>query len=155
MYRMERDSSGGLVSVATPAGQWIRFENDADHRIRRLEASSGRIVTYEYDQMGCLARVSDSEGHTDSYTYDEHLEMVTIAHGSENPVLVNSYEDGNIRHQIMADGRTFDYRYRHDSQLPKGSVIPLLITDPNGKRTQVRCDSSGCVRSLPSAAPKP
>jgi len=150
MYRMERDSSGALVSVTTPSGQWIRFENDAEHRIRRLEASTGRVVTYDYDQKGCLSQVSDSDGHADSYTYDEQLEMVTISHGSENPVLVNSYEDGNIRHQTMVDGRTFDYRYSHDSQLPKGSVVPLLVTDPDGKVTHVRCDSSGCVRSLPS-----
>jgi hypothetical protein len=103
-------------------------EGGAIHSDRAAEVSSGRS-THEHDQQ---------------------LEMVTISHGSENPVLVNSYENGNIRHQTMVDGRAFDYRYSHDSQLPKGSVVPLLVTDPNGKVTHLRCDSSGCVRSLPS-----
>jgi len=149
LYRMERDSSGDLLSITTPSGQWIHFQNDASHRIRRLEASTGRIVRYEYDEKGCLSRVEDSEGHLETYTYDDQSEMTTIAHGSDEPVLRNSYEGGNIRHQIMADGRTFDYHYARNSSTKKNAPVPDLVTDPNRKLTYIRCGSNGCVRSLP------
>jgi YD repeat-containing protein len=88
LYRMERNSLGDLQSVTTPGGDWLHFENDAEHRIGRIEASTGRTVTYKYDAKGCLSRVSDSDGHVEVYTYDDSANAKHCSR-ADAPILMN------------------------------------------------------------------
>jgi YD repeat-containing protein len=156
MYRMERDSSGALLSVVTPGGEWLHFENDSEHRIQRIEASTGRVVNYEYDGKGCLSRVSDSEGHVEVYTYNDRGQMLTAAHGTKDvPILINKYDTiGNVRLQTMADGGVFEYHYYRDMRGPgRGKFVPDLITYPSGLVTYIRYGEDGYVVSLPTRPP--
>jgi YD repeat-containing protein len=154
LYRMERDPSGDLLSITTPSGAWLRFQNDAQHRIRRAEASTGRVVSYKYDRQGRLARVSDSDGHVEIYTYDDRDEMLTVAHASGPPVLTNGYDvNGSIVAQKMQDRKAFSYSYTIDSTSYRDVKEPSLIVDPNGLYTYFNYGPFGYSQSLPERPP--
>ena len=107
---MERDNWGDLLSITTPSGKWLHFENDGQHRIRRIESSLGRTVRYEYDAGGRLIRATDSDGHVDAYTYDEKAQMLTVRHEDGAPVLINAYSnDSYIKSRTVADGSKFGF----------------------------------------------
>jgi len=149
-YKMERDSLGDLISVTAPSGEWLRFEHDAAHRVKRVDASTGRSVHYEYDVKGCLARVTDSQGNSMNYTYDSKMQMRTIAHGNEPPVLTNSYDEhGYIKTQVLASEEKFEYHYVPDSMSP-GNFVPSGILEPNGRFTSIQFSQEGYTQSLPT-----
>ncbi|HTW31070.1 MAG TPA: DUF6531 domain-containing protein, partial [Candidatus Sulfotelmatobacter sp.] len=133
-YTMVRDDAGALLEIENPSGEWLKFENDSDHRIRKIKASTGRTMEYEYDANGGMIRATDSDGHTDSYTYDSKGEMLTASHGDGSPTLANEYfGDGEIKNQTLADGKSFQYSYFHDEQ----AMNEIQITDPNGLEIHV------------------
>ena len=148
-YEMERDSFGSLLKVSSSSGKWLLFENDSEHRIRKITSSLGRSVTYDYSK-GSLIRAADSDGRVDTYTYDEKGQMLTAAHGSKNPVLINQYSnDGYIKCQTMSDGRRFGYAYARE-----GNVIhENQIMDPNGLETYIEYADQGYLESLPARPP--
>lgn len=148
-YEMERDSFGALLKVSSPSGKWLRFENDAEHRIHKITSSSGRSVTYDYNN-GSLIRATDSDGHVDIYTYDERGQMLTAAHGGENPILINEYSiDGYIKCQTICDGRRFGYACTRDGHF----IHENQIMDPNGLETYIQYEGNGYLESLPARPP--
>jgi YD repeat-containing protein len=150
-YEMERDSFGALIDVVSPFGDWLHFENDSQHRIRKITSSLGRSVLYEYDAAGRMFRATDSDGHVDSYTYDEKGQMLTIAHGTEKPILTNQYSsDGYIKSQIMGDGRRFVYAYFRGE---RNIILENQITDPNGLETYIQYVPGGYLQWLPTNVP--
>jgi YD repeat-containing protein len=150
-YKMERDSSGALISISGPSGNWLHFENDAKHRIRKITSSLGREMQYDYDR-GSLVRATVSDGQVDSYTYDDKGQMLTAGHGSANSVLTNEYfTDGYIKCQTMEDGKKFEYSY---FRRERNVIYETSITDPNGLETYVQYVRGGNLRSLPSPAHK-
>jgi YD repeat-containing protein len=153
-YDMVRDASGDLLSVATPAGQWLHFTRDAQHRVQSISDSSGRTATYDYDAAGRLSHMGDSEGHQERYTYDDKAQMLSIALGSDAPILVNTYDiSGNITTQTMPDGRKFEYHYVRDPGGRGNALVPDLITAPNGLLTHIQYNSEGYTQSLPIPPP--
>ena len=57
-YEMERDSFGALISISGPSGNWLHFENDAKHRIRKITSTLGREMQYDYEDRGSLGLFS-------------------------------------------------------------------------------------------------
>jgi YD repeat-containing protein len=153
-YAMVRDASGDLLSVTTPDGQWLHFERNPQHTVRSISASTGRVVTYEYDSGQRLSRVTDSDGYQENYTYDDKAEMLTIAVGSNAPILTNAYNiTGDIESQTMADGSKFLYHYIRDPQGRGNALVPDLITTPNGLLTHFQYRSRSYTQSLPLPPP--
>lgn len=150
-YVMQRDSFGDLESITTPGGAWLRFESDTAHRIRNITSSSGRTMQYQYDARGRLIRASDSEGHVDLYTYDDKGEMLTVAHGSDPPILINTYGGGGfIKSEALADGRKFEYSYAIG---PRNIIYRSVVKEPNGLETDFDYGPIGYIQSLPTPRP--
>jgi YD repeat-containing protein len=153
-YKMERDPAGNLLSVTAPSGQWLRFEHDVQNRIRRISDSSGRALTYDYDSGGRLSRVADSEGHQETYTYNEKALMLTVARGSDKPLITNEYDlSGNITGQTLASGEKFVYHYVRDPHGRSNAYVPDLMIDPNGLFTHLQYTPGGYSRWLPIPPP--
>jgi YD repeat-containing protein len=148
---MQRDPYGSLISIKSPAGKWLHFENDAQHRIRRITSSQGRRVKYDYDEGGRMVRAADSEGRVDTYRYDDRAQMITASHGTEKPILTNEYfTDGYLKNQTMGDGRKFGYAY---FRRERGVIYENQITDPNGLQTYIQYVPGGYIQSLPAPVP--
>lgn len=149
-YEMKRDSFGSLVEVISPLGTWLHFQNDSEHRIRRITSSTGRTVQYDYDK-GSLIRAAASDGSVDHYSYDDKGQLLTAAHGTAEPVLTNHYfVDGYIKRQTMSNGQSFEYHYFRDG----GRIQENQITDPNGLETYVLYGQGGYREWLPSSLPR-
>ena len=155
IYKMDRDAFGVLFSVTTPTGRWLRLEPDSEHRIQRISDSSGRVVRYEYDSFGRLWRVTDSDGKVESYKYNDKAQMLSVAHGTDKPVITNVYDvGGKIERQTMADGQEFEYHYVRDWTARGNVYIPDWITYPNGLQSIIKYNAGGYARSLPSSPPQ-
>jgi YD repeat-containing protein len=154
-YEMIRNKFGDLLSVTTPSGQWLHFERDPQHRARSISDSSGRTVNYHYDVAGRLSRVIDSERNQERYTYDDKAQMLSIALGSDAPILVNTYNiSGNITSQTMPEGRKFEYHYVRDPGGRGNALVPDLITAPSGLLTHIQYNPDGYTQSLPTPPPQ-
>lgn len=153
-YHMERNAFGELLSVTTPSGEWLHFQRDSGHRVRRIEASTGRSVSYDYGRAGCLSKVTDSEGHVMIYAYDDKAQMKTISRGTHAPVLTNTYDiRGNIEAQAMANGEKFQYHYVQDFRSHTNSLVPDLIVTPNHLLTHIHYRGRSYTQSLPTLPP--
>lgn len=150
-YEMVRNDAGDLLSITTPAGKWLHFESDEQHRYRRIEDSEGRVVNCDYDAKGRLVRVSDSEGKIEAYRYDDKNNMVAAEDGTGHVLMAANYTpDGSISSQTLSDGRTFAYGYDKN---PAGEITQVRFTDPRGFVTLFRYVGKQYVQSLPSKSP--
>jgi YD repeat-containing protein len=152
-FEMVRNNDGDLLSVTTPAGQWLHFKYDDKHRIRSITDSQGRTVGYEYDAGGRLIHVSASDGSSETYKYDDRNEMVSISDGEDSrPVLVNQYTSNSmLSKQMLADGRQLEYSYTFGT---RNVIQRSLLKDPNGLFTFFDYGSNGYVQSLPTPPPQ-
>jgi YD repeat-containing protein len=150
-YEMQRNDIGELLSVTTPAGKWLHFESDQQHRFRRLEDSEGRVVNYDYDPKGRLVRVSDSEGKTELYRYDDQNQMVAVLDAEQHALLTVTYSpDRRIASETLSDGRRFQYDYQTNAT---GNVSQIRFTDPRGYVTVFHYVGKEYTQSLPSRTP--
>lgn len=148
-YDMQRDSlSGDLLSVTTPTGAWLHFENDEHHHIRKITSSTGRVVNYAYDPGGRLIRVADSDGHVETYTYDAKGSMLTAGHGVGAPFLTNEYTgDGFVKSQDIDKAGPFEYNFFRGY---RNAVSSVYIAEPNRMQTTIQYESYGFAQTLPS-----
>jgi len=146
-FEMQRNEAGDLLSLQTPAGKWLKFLSDPQHRITRVTDSEGHTLLYEYDAGGRLARVSDPQGPRESYRYDEQNELTAVLDSNEQPLITNAYSEGFLAEQTLGDGRRFAYSYRRNS----GALVQSVVTDPQGyvTRFDYTSDGYGYQRSLP------
>ncbi len=152
-FEMQRNDVGDLLRITTPAGKWLNFEHDEQHRFRRIEDSEGRAVNYDYDPGGRLIRVSDSQGHAEVYRYDEKNQMVKVLDGEGHVRMTITYSpDGRITNQTLWDGRSFQYEYRLDKG---GKLAQIRFTDPRGYLTLFDYVGSKYMQSLPSRLANP
>jgi YD repeat-containing protein len=150
-YEMVRDAkSGDLLSVTTPAGAWLHFQRDAQHRISSITDSSGNSAKYEYNAGGLLSHVIDSAGNEERYTYNDKGEMLTIARNSAAPMFVNTYDiSGYITSQTLPDGAKFEYHYTRDDNARNNAIVPDVIKAPNGLLTNIQYQADGFRQWLP------
>jgi YD repeat-containing protein len=150
-YEMQRNAVGDLLRITTPAGKWLRFEPDEQHRFRRIEDSEGRMVNYEYDSGGRLVRVSDSEGKIEEYRYDDKNQMEAVLDGEQHVLLSITYSpDRRIASETLPDGRRFQYEYQKDAA---GNIVQIRFTDPRGYVTVFSYVDKRYTQSLPSRTP--
>jgi YD repeat-containing protein len=146
-FEMERNDAGDLLSITTPAGKWLHFECDQQHRYRRIEDSEGRIVNYDYDQKGRLVRVSDSQGAAEIYRYDDKNQMQAVVDANNNVLMRITYSpEGSISSQSLRDGREFRYEYKRNAA---GHVLQIRFTDPRGYQTEFSYVGQRYTQSLP------
>jgi YD repeat-containing protein len=127
-------SIGDLLSIRTPAGKWLHFECDQQHRYRRIADSEGRVVNYDYDQKGRLVRVSDSQGAAEIYRYDDQDQMQAVLDANNNILVSITYSpEGSISSQSLRGGREFRYEYKRNAA---GQVFQIQFTDPRGYQTE-------------------
>lgn len=152
-YEMVRNNFGDLLSLTTPSGKWLHFENDSDHRIHKIEDWKGRSVQYDYNAGGQLVRVADSGGGVKYYTYNDRNEMLTVRDSSNTALLTNEYSSNNmISGQTLADGRHFGYSYTFGPQMV---IQRNVFKDPNGLQTLFEYDGEGgFLQSLPMRPPQ-
>ncbi len=147
-FDMERNDAGDLLNVRTPAGKWLHFESDQQHRYRRIEDSEGRIVNYDYDAKGRLVKVSGTQGDAEFYRYDDQNQMLAVMDGSEHVLMSVAYfPDGRISSQTLRDGRSFRYEYQRNAT---GQVTQIRFTDPRGYVSFFNCVGKDYSQSLPS-----
>lgn len=85
--------------------------------------------------------MTQSDGSFEVYTYNDRNEMLTIAYGSKDPVLVNRYTSNNlIDGQIPSDGRQFEYSYEYATQMV---IRQNVFKHPNGLYTYFDYGSGG------------
>jgi YD repeat-containing protein len=146
-FEMERNDAGDLLSIRTPAGKWLHFECDPQHRYRRIEDSEGRVVNYDYDQKGRLVRVSDSQGAAEIYRYDDQNQMQAVLDANHNVLMSITYSpEGSISSQSLRDGREFRYEYKRNAA---GQVFQIQFTDPRGYQTEFSYVGKKYTQSLP------
>jgi YD repeat-containing protein len=146
-FKMVRDDPGDLSSLTTPSGRWLHFERDGGHRIRSISDSSGRSMHYEYDARGRLIRAADSDGNSETYTYDDGNDMLSVAEGTQTPLIANEYTANNlIRTQTLSDGRHFEYSYAYGTQR---QIRETVFKHPNGLYTFFYYGTNGYFQSLP------
>ena len=147
-FEMERKSDGDLLSITTPAGKWLHFESDPQHRFRRIEDSEGRVVNYDYDEQGRLIRVSDSRGNSELYRYDGKNRMRAVLDSKESVLMAITYSpEGRITSQTLSDGRVFQYVYRLAAN---GAPAQIQFTDPRGYVTSFDYRGKEYTQSLPT-----
>jgi YD repeat-containing protein len=147
-FEMVRNDAGDLLSITTPAHQWLHFGYDNEHRIHRIEASDGRVVNYDYDADGRLSRVRDSEGNSEGYLYDEKNQMRAVLDGSGNTLMTIAYSpEGWVTGQSLKDGREFQYGYLRNA---KGELKQNQFIDPQGSVTVFNYSGGVYRQSLPS-----
>ena len=86
------DGTFCLQSVRTSEGRWLRFEHDANGKLKRVivpvpaggaDAGWYDKVTYSYSASGDLVAATDSAGKAKRYEYDAHL-LVTETDRDDN-----------------------------------------------------------------------
>jgi YD repeat-containing protein len=149
-FEMERNDPGDLLSIRTPAGKWLHFESDQQHRYRRIEDSEGRVVNYEYDAKGRLIRVSSTQGDVEYYRYDDKNHMREVLDSNENVLMNITYSpEGSISSQTLRDGRSFRYEYERNAT---GKVVQIRFTDPRDYITAFSFAGKKYTQSLPYRA---
>ncbi|WP_406730103.1 RHS repeat-associated core domain-containing protein [Streptomyces sp. NBC_01794] len=140
---VRRDGARGDVTrVVSPAGRWISFGYDADHRVTGAHDNAGRTTTYTYDTSGRLATVTDPAGKPSSYTYDgtsNRIKTATDARGVT--YMTNTFHpDGRVKEQTLTEGAKYSFAY---TQTGTGQVTSSTITEPGGAVRRVEFDAAG------------
>ena len=129
IVRLDRDVNRNLRSLVSPNGKKIVFQYDDASRVVEVASDAGNWVKYRYDSEGRLGAVKRDDGHEAAYTYAGDM-MVTISDQTGRTLLTNSYENGRVSRQLLADGRVFRYRYvvNRDNQVTK-----TVVSTPDGE----------------------
>jgi YD repeat-containing protein len=110
--------------VTSPHGRWLEFTYDGSDRITEVTDNLGRTVTYTYDANGNLETVTDPEDQVTTYTYDTSHRMLTITDGRDITYLTNTYVNGRVESQTLADPQaTYEIAYTTDGS---GNIRPQI-----------------------------
>jgi len=134
-----RDRYGNTVTITTVSGKVTRVTSqndrwigtyDTSNRITSATDNIGRTVTYTYDSNGNLSTVTDPENGLTTYTYDTSNRLVTIRDGRNIVFLTNTYTNGRVATQTLADpNATYQFSYTVNGS---GNITQTDVTDPGG-----------------------
>ena len=124
----ERDDRRRLIRLTSPNKSWLRLSYGEADRISEINDSRGRTVLYRYDEPGRLVSVTYPSGEVLRYEYDsmQHLLTFSVARDDKTRprvLLRNEYERGRLTRQILADGKTYNYRYFPIGESPTHTVF--------------------------------
>jgi RHS repeat-associated protein len=142
--------NGNITRITAPNGRWVRLTYDTGNRATQATDNSGRRASYSYDASGRLATVTDPVGNQTSYRYDANGNMTTIHDARGHDYVTNTYSDGRVVQQTMADGATyqFDYDFWVDPVTLATRVIGNTVTQPGGRRDRHQFDLAGYETSV-------
>ena len=123
-------ASGNVTQVTSPNGRWIAFTYDGSNRVIQAQDNIGRTVGYTYDGNGNLFTVTDADNKVTTYTYDTSHRMLTIKDGRQIVYLTNTYVNGRVDTQTLADPQA-SYRFAYTTD-QSGNITRTDITDPKG-----------------------
>lgn len=143
--KFTRDASRRLTQLTSPNKSWLRLSYGPGGRVVSIEDSKNRVVRYGYGDRGLLTTVTYPSGEVYSYTYDgaQHLLTFSVAQNAQaspSLLLTNSYTDGRLAKQTLADGSvlTYDYNLTRD-----GSIASATVRGPDGRIFDVRILGGG------------
>lgn len=105
-------TSGKIVQIVSPNGRSVDFGYNAAGFISTITDNIGRTYSYGYDDAGRLTTVTDPLGGIRTYTWDPVTSCIlSIRDANGNVVVQNRYGLGQVIHQDLADGSSYDYFY--------------------------------------------
>lgn len=124
----ERDANRRLTRLTSSGNQWISLIYDSGNKITQISDSRGRKVNYGYDERGRLISVNYPSGETYFYTYDNEQRLLSFsvaATSASSPqiMLRNTYRDGRLVTQALADGSTYTLTYKSWSAEDSASIV--------------------------------
>jgi YD repeat-containing protein len=135
--KLRRDNQRNLEQVVSPSGRTITFKYDAANRISSAVDDVGNVRKYSYDATRHLETVADASHvlyrfeYADllhSPGYDPYL-MTRIIDGKGRVLLQNSYENGGMSAQKLANGDV----YKYDYIFVKNEIVETILNGPMGK----------------------
>jgi YD repeat-containing protein len=155
----QRDAQRRLLRLTSPGKQWISLSHGPANTIAEILDSRGRKVSYQYDQRNRLISVTYPSGEVHSYEYDDQQHLLTFsvapdAKSTPRVILRNTYENGRVATQTLADGSVYKYRY----EPAQGTIQTAYVSTPDGKIFHLRLyENSSTIweRSAPEKLPKP
>ena len=135
--KLQRDNHRNLEQVVSPSGRIVSFKYDGADRISTAVDDAGNVRKYSYDSTGHLETVADVSHvlyrfeYADllhSPGYDPYL-MTRIIDGKGRVLLQNSYENGRMSAQKLANGDLYKYGYI----FVKNEIVETIVNGPNGK----------------------
>jgi len=136
--KLKRNSKRNLEQVISPSGRTISFKYDGDDRIIEATDDSGNVRKYSYNPAGYLITVSDAFHLLYRFEYapilrvqgfDPYL-MTAVVDGSGRVLVQNSYRDGRVSEQKLANGDV----YRYDYRFVKDEIVETIVNEPSAKR---------------------
>lgn len=155
----QRNAQRRLLRLTSPGKQWISLSYGPANTIAEIVDSRGQKVSYQYDQRNRLISVTYPSGEIYSYEYDGQQHLLTFsvapnAKGTPRVILRNTYENGRVATQTLADGSVYKYRY----EPAQGAIQKAYVSTPDGRIFHLRLyENSSTIweRSAPQKLPKP
>lgn len=140
VIQLKRDSLGNLQVLVSPTGRTIRFKYDRANRITEALDDSGNVREYDYDFSGHLQTVSNASRVLYRFEYERLIRapgfdpylMTVIMDGDWRILLRNTYQDGLVSGQQLANGERYEYHYLFDKT--RSSIVETIVTFPNGAK---------------------
>ena len=135
--QLKRDKKRNLEEIISPSLRKITFRYDASDRIIEAEDDAGNIRKYSYDLSGHLESVADAShilyrfeyAPLMRWNYDPYL-MTAVIDGKGKVLLKNTYTNGRISEQKLADGKVFRLRYTFSQA---NEITETVVTLPSGQ----------------------
>jgi RHS repeat-associated protein len=140
--------TGNITRVTSPNGRFLAFTYDGSNRVTQVTDILGRTVSYTYDANGNLATVTDAENTVTTYTWNASNRVVTITDGRNITYLTNTYTNGRVTSQTLADPSA---AYQFSYTLNGSTITQTDVTDPNGHVKRLAFNSSRYITSQTEA----
>ncbi|MDP8263489.1 MAG: DUF6531 domain-containing protein, partial [Candidatus Ancaeobacter aquaticus] len=163
MYRFVYDDQKKIVTFYERAVKRTQsYYNDDNKIVKEIDALGG-VIDRKYDKEGNVACVLDKNGGEYSYRYNARGDLIMMVDPLGNVtryrydrrsnkliVVENALgvttemlrdKQGNIRKIIEGDGAVTVFKNDRYG-------MPVMITDPVGKKTQINYDSRGYIKSV-------
>lgn len=113
-----RNRRGDVERIVTEAGNKVRFEYDASHRLTKIADNFGREARYGFDGKGNLVFTQDTAGNVYRHKYDENRNMTEIAYSDGSTLEVDYNEEQFASRVKSRTGQVTHYAYGQDEENP-------------------------------------
>ncbi|MGA2412803.1 MAG: DUF6531 domain-containing protein [Candidatus Sulfotelmatobacter sp.] len=135
--QLKRDRKRNLEELVSPSLRRITFKYDASDRIVEAADDKGNLRKYSYDASGHLETVGDAShilyrfeyAPLLRWNYDRYL-MTAILDGKWKVLLKNTYTNGRVSEQQLADGEVFRFHYIFGET---SEIDETIVALPSGK----------------------
>jgi YD repeat-containing protein len=137
LIQLKRDDSLNLTTIISSSGRNINFSYDAAARVVKAEDDAGNIRHYTYDSTSHLTHVSDDAHILYRFEYlpvlnwdgyDKYL-LTSIADATGREILRNTYVNGRVSEQRLANGKIYRFKYR----VEENEIVETTFESPDDK----------------------